>query len=441
VTDPTSSPPSTQPTSPSQPPPEPWVMGLTRADRTRVGRRVAFLLVTMPRWVARRVESISFHDDETVRRRVSIDLAVPRVASLRPRLGRRAELVPLAYVLKARLRNFDLRDERGAAVPALTRTENGEVAVAVLEYWANLVLGRQVEDDVMGDIEALAYVGEDEPPVMLEHLFRRDGPSPATRYLLAQDATFVGLASRLSRSFILITPLDSATPSRRVFKFAYDEMLDLGQRTPSRRLAESMSWRATRINLPVPGVLAAASYHLDVAAPAELVISRARLVTESGTALDEDPEPTRRAHLAIQLQPAEAAASIEISAPRDGIIRASLLTALLTSVVLTGGAFRLSALESVREGVATVLVSVPALIAAYLARPGEHALASRLLFGVRIAVLSSGVLSFAASGLLLVGPGGVAREATWWCLTGISWLVTALLLVSFTVPKEVRRNG
>jgi hypothetical protein len=416
-------------------------MGLTRADRTRVGRRVAFLILTMPRWVTRRVESTSFHDDETVRRRVSIDFALPAVTSLRSRFGQRAELIPLAYLKKERLRNFNLRDESGAALPALTRIENGEVAAAILEYMATRLVGRAIEGDVLADIEALAYTSDAAAPALYEQLFRQDGPSRPTRYLLSRDPPFVGLARRLAESFMLIVPLTSTGASRRVLKFAYDEMLDLSGRSRRRRIAESMSWRPTRINLPVPGVVAAASYHLDIAAPTELVIAQARLVTESRTALDEDPTPTRQAHLATPLQPTNAEALIDIAAPREGIIRASLLTSLLTAVVLTAGAFRLSELHSAREGVATVLVAVPAVVAAYVARPGEHALASRLLFGVRFAVLVSGALSFAASALLLAGPRGVTQDAIWWSLTGLSWLLAAALAASFMAPKEPRRKG
>jgi hypothetical protein len=420
---------------------EAWIMGLTRADRTPVGRRLAFLLLTMPRWVTRRVESISFHDDETVRRRVSIDFSLPAVTSLRSRFGRRAELIPLAYVKKDRLRNFDLRDESSAALPALTRIENGEVAAAVLEYMANRLVGRAIEHDVIEDIEALAYMSDADAGALYNRLFREDAASRVTRYLLSRDPPFVGLARRLAESFMLIVPLTRTPASRRVLKFAYDEMLDVSGRSRRRQIAESMSWRATRINLPVPGVIASASYHLDIAAPTELVIARARLVTESRTALDEDPTPTRRAHLATPLQPASAEAQIEISAPREGIIRASLLTSLLTAVVLTAGAFRLSELDSAREGVATVLVAVPALVAAYVARPGEHELASRLLFGVRLAVLASGALSFAASALLLAGPRGTAQDAVWWGLTGLSWLLATILTASFMTPKEPQRKG
>ena len=123
-------------------------------------------------------------------------------------------------------------------------------------------------------------------------------------------------------------------------------------------------------------------------------------------------------------------------APRGGTIRAALLTALFTAAVLTFGAFRLTELVKAKDGVATILVSVPAVIAAYLSRPGEHLLTTRLLFGVRLAILIAGVASFAASAVLLAGPRGVALQATWWSLDGIVWAVALALFVSFSAPRK-----
>jgi hypothetical protein len=128
-------------------------------------------------------------------------------------------------------------------------------------------------------------------------------------------------------------------------------------------------------------------------------------------------------------------------APRAGIIRISFFTALLTAVVLTAGAFRLNALVDAKDGVATILVSLPALIAVFIARPGEHELTSRLLFGVRVCVLVSGVISFAASATLLFGPGGEAREAVWWSLDGVALLMAAMLLFSLARSRKPRKRS
>jgi hypothetical protein len=56
---------------------------------------------------------------------------------------------------------------------------------------------------------------------------------------------------------------------------------------------------------------------------------------------------------------------------------------------------------------------VPTLLAAFLVRPGEHRLSTRLLVGVRILILGSGLCSFAAAGALAGGWEGSHRLHIW----------------------------
>jgi hypothetical protein len=391
----------------------------------------------MPRWIVRRVESIEFLDDTNVRRRVSIDFALPRqVTPIRLGIRNRTTFVPLTYFEKGPMRNFDLRDESGAALPLLTKTENGELSAAALAYLGERALGQSLEDEVLSDLTDLTYASGDAASSLLERLFRQEGAARPTRFRLAQDAAFAGQAQRLAEAFLLIVPLRNSA-GRRVIKFAFDEPLVRTRHGRPQRFAESLSWRPTRITVDVPGVPLSGSYHLEAQAPAELTLTHSELVLrDRPILLDEDSGPRPRVHLMTGTHLEGARAILRLMAPKTGIIRTSFLTALFTAVVLTAGAFRLSALVDAKDGVATVLVGVPAVIAVYIARPGEHALASRLLFGVRACVLLSGIVSFAASALLLAGPGGVALEAAWWSLDGVAILMAVLLLASLMRSRK-----
>lgn len=413
-----------------------WVAGLTEAAKPRIGYQLALLAVTMPRWVARRVESLELHDEVTAHRRVSIDFTLPAaIRSRRILVPSRTVFVPLSFVKKEPLRNFDIRDERGQALSMLSRRENGELASAALSHLAELTLGMPPEPEILEDIDALTYMSEGNSQASLERLFRQAGAARLTRYRLREDATFRGLATWLAESFLLIVPL-RADRARRLIKFEYDETIG-GSRRGWQRIGEPMSWQPTRIPVPVPGAGLAGSYHFEAHAPADLTFTQASLFSfATNEQLDSDQGPRPRIHLMTSRHEPELRVILRVMAPRGGTIRAALLTALFTAAVLTFGAFRLTELVKAKDGVATILVSVPAVIAAYLSRPGEHLLTTRLLFGVRLAILIAGVASFAASAVLLAGPRGVALQATWWSLDGIVWAVALALFVSFSAPRK-----
>jgi hypothetical protein len=91
-----------------------------------------------------------------------------------------------------------------------------------------------------------------------------------------------------------------------------------------------------------------------------------------------------------------------------------------------------------REGgdVSTLLVAIPGLLAVYLARPGEHVLASRLLVGTRIVVAMAGILSFAAAGSLIVLAPGRLQAIVWLAIAGLAWVCWVLTFISYLLPRR-----
>jgi hypothetical protein len=86
--------------------------------------------------VVRRVESIEFVDDRTVRRRVSVDYAVPRDAVvLRLDDGTPVRVLPLALMRRKSMVNFDFRDHDGRPMPLLGLRENQALTLAVVRAW------------------------------------------------------------------------------------------------------------------------------------------------------------------------------------------------------------------------------------------------------------------------------------------------------------------
>jgi hypothetical protein len=113
------------------------------------------LLLAQPDWVHRRVDALEYRDSTTFRRRQSVHFTVPDAA---PELAigqTTARLVPLTTLRKETLVNFDCRDESGAALPVLTRGQQGLLMVRAMTGWAEGILGAPLAPDVVADVETL----------------------------------------------------------------------------------------------------------------------------------------------------------------------------------------------------------------------------------------------------------------------------------------------
>lgn len=84
----------------------------------------AVRLAMSRQWVNRRVETFTFIDAHTVRRRMSVDLTLR--SGLKPG---KTVLVPLMLLIKRDLRNLDVRGPRDEPLPVLNTNQNGDVAV------------------------------------------------------------------------------------------------------------------------------------------------------------------------------------------------------------------------------------------------------------------------------------------------------------------------
>lgn len=102
-----------------------------------VGLSTWWLLTNPSRWVHRRVETVRFLDDVTVRRQISVDFSLPTEPWYLRAPDQVGQMyVPLTLLEKRKLTKFDLFDEERRSLPALTTCENGEVAGACLTAFA-----------------------------------------------------------------------------------------------------------------------------------------------------------------------------------------------------------------------------------------------------------------------------------------------------------------
>jgi hypothetical protein len=390
-------------------------------------------------WVHRRVESVVFHDESTIRRRVSVDFTLPRGIPAIPGLGQPVHYVPLTLLRKRTLVSFDLRDESGATLPMLTAAQNGAIAAAALIAIAEEVNGDTLPDAVATQLRAVATGSETSGTQAFYSLLEGGGPNAAARLRIMEEPRLLALAQDLATNFIVIAPLGDSAGKRRIIKFSYDEPVAAHGLTSA--IAIQAPWQATRYVFRTPSAGDALSYHFEVEAPGDLEISTAglRVRAPDGTEFaDDDQGSLKRSHLYVSGAPYGAAglAWVDLVPRRPGLLRAGLLTAIFTAALLTAGRFRVHQIGEHRDAAMALALAIPGLVAAYIARPGEHRIATGLLFGLRLLILIAGLTAVLVAAALVAGYTGAHLRTIWTTLMAIAWICVAAIAAIVLLPHR-----
>jgi hypothetical protein len=454
------------------------------------------LLINWDGWVHRRVDSVRLDDPVTVTRRVSVDFTVDRTLPAPSRTGQGdpVHFVPLAVLKKQPLTKFSLRDEAGAALPVLTRKRNGAVAASVLVSLAEWGIddefekkwGRELPPELEKEIWAIAREDPPEANEIVDGIASpaaaavedSDDPESAWRNQLAGDDTFLEWARKLADSFILTVPLINPAGCRRILKYEYEE-----QRRPPRvgmpRLFEWLrrfwlwavtsadpnraagahaprtplplwlmrliGWRPAAIKIETPGLAFGGSYHLEVEAPEGLQITRGRIQAgDPPDVLEQVAEHRHRVHLYPFDPPhRERATAIVNLRPRPAVlVRTAWMTSAFTTVVLALIASRWREIGREVGPALSVLLFVPAGLAAYVARAREPWVTTEVLLGIRLLAAASALWSFAAAVVLLLErtckpvPAGVPADCGHWTATAeVLWVLVLLSVITFAITQ------
>ena len=269
-------------------------------------------------WVVRRVEHVTFLDECTVRRGVSIDYVAPSNAVTLSRPGgHEVRILPLAIMRRKSLVNFDFRDHDGRALPLLGLRQNQALTLAAVRAWAAASLDEQSETISPEVDEFLDDVIAGDQTELWRAYKRMWAAEPGTQLQrLGTDQLFRAMLDRLANSFVLYGLHDGPAGERRVIKFSYDEPLTLryseagyrptydvaGERQNEDEntglrslgwttLSAAMGFSTTRIVFPVPAAELAASYHFEISAPPEVSIVRAALLAGRPKPEAKEPAP------------------------------------------------------------------------------------------------------------------------------------------------------
>lgn len=411
--------------------------------------KIGSLIADETAWVERRVESVSFVDETTQRRHVSVHFEVPHFEQTPGTpAGVALMFVPLAFLKKEVLRNLDVRDETGRALPVLSRRQNAALAAQVLVDQAIEVLEVDTESELQPAVRWLLRTAAG----------LHDGPEPPQTQTAAEqisqlesDETMIGYLADLGQSFMLLARVDAAPGQTRIVKFSYEYDFDEEQpeaRTaaglklvlavsaePFVRLATALGLADYKTWFGTPGMFDAQSYHVEVACPDEITIAEAVLFRVEGETHKpvSDDQRADRAHLSVHSPHPDDA--------RDGyvvvryclraalIIPVAVLTALTAGVITGGLALHYWFPGAQRTDTsAALVVAIPTFFAAFVV-PGSHRLVRRMFVGLRVVALLSGLCSFAAAATLALqlSPDAVAHIWIGLAATAGTLAVAALL--------------
>jgi hypothetical protein len=447
-------------------------------------------------WVNRRVEQLEFLDTRAVRWRVSIDFTIPPGAPVVQDGGRVLRLVPLTSWKKGNLVAFNICDEAGSTMwlPASEYTTG--LFSSALEYWATEILRRAQSVDPHAKSQDPAALREplkelvsakpaersnkkpkrkrkeDEEPAIAGDVIKAAIDNELTDHQIkaaqefattlnrlhqtpefkSQVKSFNSQMAELSRNFIVVAAVTGLPGTRRVLKLTFES--DIKFRLPKdwmSRLWQSLGWRAWRLDVLIGG--RGGSHHLEVAAPpgVDIVQISARpaynpMPADTITVPGGSPD----VHIKIpESRRVRYRATIRVRVSRPGWLTNSFLIAVVIAAVLIIGRVKLSVLFSASSGAATgqasaaaaLLLALLGVFATMLIDPGEHPLASRLLFVSRVLIIIDAAAVLVGVGNLLLHSDKHPPAVWWTVLAVLSGIVAVFMAVSWRLPIGPRVKG
>jgi hypothetical protein len=390
------------------------------------------LMLNPDAWISCRSEQIDFLDERTLRRRVTVqfevpDLDLPLLHSL-PQPPTEAEddyddeapparqvfFAPIALLDKGYVPFLRVESAAGETLPILQREDNEALAACVLQKVAQAELGRDRAEALKADLAAVA------------------GQEKAAVPEAARDSKVLGtLADELRCAFILATPLmDIGVGEQCVVSYTYERPAPF-----TRDLQATLGWRPTVYTADVPLLGMSSSYDIDLRVPDDVLVSAADVEPEEKGVSRAVHCRGSGAHLHVRGAPRGVQggrATLELVPRWEGVLMAALLVTFANTLILGAGGVWTKEVNDADEVTAALLLGVPALLGAFLARPGEHRLVSRLLIGVRTLVAASVVLSLAGIAVVVHASGksmGAEGKTAWWVLFAVSAVLTAIVAV------------
>jgi hypothetical protein len=423
------------------------------------GRNLLLLLLESRSWVSHRKEHVSFRDDRTVVRQVTVEFYVPAQAPVfLGDDGQAYSLLPLSVVRRKTLVNFELRDDGGRPVVMPSLRQNQAITESVLLACADATLGRassRTGADAAEDPEIARFVYQvisgDQRALTAAYASLDDGTAAPVVQDLAGRRMFRTILDRLADNFVLWVMIPAGAPRRRVLTFSSDEPLHLHYRKPGltgdiyERGHPVGPWRPvvwcaalgltpTRMRFQVPAAEDAASFHFEIDAPKGVQVAEASLL--AGRPRCPNPSfdhvrggfPTVGLHVIEVPNGSLSRAQIGFQAVTRGWVMTSMLSSWVVFGLLLAFAMHGSFLKTNNELPVLILLALAGGVAGLLAQSNAHGLAAHLLKWTRSLATLSAALPIVATTYIAfdsVHPDRVASAL--WTAVGVGGAIAVLL--------------
>jgi hypothetical protein len=388
-------------------------------DVSQLGFIAIDLAASFPQWVRRRKTSFRFLDERTVQLRRSVDLVLPDIAwfaGTPPRPGQTI-YIPLDIFKKETLAGFSVSDQDGRPVSILNTHENGTLSTAGFSALIDRNAAPQERDSFRATIQGIVFAATE----AAGQRAYQTGINRGLHDVLPAGTQYEALLEDLQRGFLLLVPVTYEPDANHIFKIDWSAPYTWskpGFGGTLRSAAASLGLVDKELDFTELPIGFAHGTHFEFHAPEsvrnlETVLdvdqhdpSRGRVRLPRRRVVYSKPQANvnvsvRNTRDLVECRSDLAAVTVKLRPRRGGTFLAIVVVAWLVALVLAAIASRLGQLDA-QTSVAVVLV-LPAVLAAYLAREGEHAIASRLRAGVRFFGLVIAAIAFAAAIIIGVG--------------------------------------
>jgi hypothetical protein len=422
-----------------------WPQSRYREAASMTGRATGLLLLTEARWVHRRVETVDLLSTELARRRASVDFTVPSPLRTMLRIDDTQAVAPVATLTKQPLRNFDLRDEAGRAIPVLGRDQNGDVAYYALLGVAEYALAEADADAVSprtaADLRAIATGDPDDAATTATAMVRAASEGDPELSVLLEDDWMRFLLSLLGDNYILMAVLEDLD-TRRILKLAYDEALEESRSVPQ-RIGQGLGATPLTFQLDAPAAGRATSYHAEVVIPGELRIEAAVLYDLDDLTVygSPDVDADRGALYATDVDPSAAPAIfVRLRAQRAGLPTMAFTVSLVTAALLGLGAVVFEPDAATGGPPVAVLLAGSAFFAGAVAQRGEHNLARRFFTPMRAVLVVVAVAALLAAASLAYGASTHTIDVVWKVSASVTTVLTSILGFAYVRAVPISRS-
>lgn len=420
-------------------------------------------LLDDPNWVVRRVETVTILSAALRERRVSVDLDVTEIARRASDNGLvqpERVSVPISVLPKGLIFDFDARDGSGEPLSLANRSQDSELAAAVMSESA-LRLDPTLDDPSPAVGELLYAIAHTFPSDdFLRMLRAQDGAAVITE-LSSHFNVPVRQADRdwwlrawahsqirseinhYARNFISFVLIDLREPSQ-VVKFRR-----LEQASDSSRSLANGQPDASDFSLAAYDVGRAASEHLRVVAPPGTFFTDALLfrLTPGTLAYSERTAVDRLAFYTHGVEPGEHFVYAKLWPTRSGFMRPAKYLSGYGVVVLILGALAdwwsadrwgpergfLWHLSDSSDAAAALVLTLPTILVAYIVRDGEHDVRAKLLATWRALALLSLLPMWCAAITLMID----RQNLLPWTL-GTTWAASGALALGLHLAIQVQ---